>query len=507
MAINLLDLVKGQLSDNLIGQAASLIGESKSATSSALGSLLPTILGSVISKGSTRSGASSILDLINTGKHDGSVFDDLPNMLGSSSASTGLLNTGKALLSTFFGNRQNSILDNLVSLTGLKRNSTSSFLSMLAPLVLGMIGKQVRKNKLDAGGLMDLLTGQRSIVEKALPAGMGSLLGFADTGSRTTTSNYSSHSSSSGGGGWLKWVIGLLALLLLGYLLMRGCGGADRTADTTEMHDDATQAVNLMIDASGNLVDETGKIIARAGQFAKDAAGNIVDASGKILYQAADVAKLNLKVPSVSMSASADNNTNISASVDTEMITINANGDLVDANGKILAKAGEFSEKDGYYVDKKGNRIGKIFKKIGEAIGDAAEATGKAVGKAAQETGEFFKKTFSGIFTKKDRRGYKYTLRDITFNPENHRIVDFSKAEVEGLAQALQTHKDAKIQVQVHTNDASGKEAEKLSETRAKVVEQMLITLGVDKKQISAKGMGDGDSAKAAGDKVEIMVQ
>ncbi len=519
MAINLLDLVKGQLNDNLIGQAANLIGESKSATSSALGSLLPTLLGSIVSKGSTQSGAASLLNLINTGNHDGGILDDLPNLFSSSSASSGLMNTGKALLSTFFGNRQNSILDKLVSLTGLGRNSTSSFLSLLAPVMMGLIGKQVRKSNLDAGGLMSLLKGQQSMLNKAMPAGMGSLLGFADsTGSSSHSSSTGSGSSSSGGGGMLKWLLlGLAALLLLGWLFRSGCSGSTSTAadsdgSEVEMTDNTvggTQSVKgIRVDASGNLVDGNGTIVARAGQYSKDANGNIVDANGNIIYKASDAT--SIRIPTAGTVSSSGNGTsNSTVSVDTERppIYINENGDLVTREGKVLATKGNFKEQDGYYVDNDGNRLGKIFKAIGKAIGDAAEATGKAVGKAAEKTGEFFQKTFTGIFKKKDRKGYTYTLADITFNPENHRITDFSKAEVEGLAAALKMDKDAKIQVQAHTNDASGKEAKKLTDTRAKVVQQMLITLGVNKNQISAKGMGDENKTKAAGDKIEIMVE
>lgn len=45
MSLNILDLIKGQLGPALISQAAAQLGESESATSKAVGGLLPTVLG------------------------------------------------------------------------------------------------------------------------------------------------------------------------------------------------------------------------------------------------------------------------------------------------------------------------------------------------------------------------------------------------------------------------------------------------------------------------------
>ncbi len=177
--------------------------------------------------------------------------------------------------------------------------------------------------------------------------------------------------------------------------------------------------------------------------------------------------------------------------------SINAAGDLLDGDGKLIAKAGEFSKKDGYYVDANGEKLG-LFKKVGKAIEGAAGAVAGAATKSAEK----MKEVFSGLFKSKEKVGSTYMMSKIVFDEESHRITDFSKGEVEGLAAALKAMPDAKIQVQVHGdagNSVTGK--------RADVIKAMLVTLGVNKKQISSKGMGDGDAAKAAAGKVEIQVE
>ena len=78
---------------------------------------------------------------------------------------------------------------------------------------------------------------------------------------------------------------------------------------------------------------------------------------------------------------------------------------------------------------------------------------------------------------------------------------------MEGLARALKANEDSRIEVMVYTNDGKDdNESKELSEKRANVVHDQLVTLGVDKGQISFSGKGTEDARKAADDRVEIKV-
>ncbi len=553
MSVNLLDLLKGQISDKVIGQIAGLTNESASTTSSAMGAILPSILGGIVSKGATDSGAGSLLKMITDQKMDGSLFNNLSGMLGGGSASNGFMEAGKGILGAVLGSNQSTFLNLIMKATGLSKGSSSSMMSLAAPMVMNMIGKQVMKNGLNAGGLMKLLSGQKSFLSSALPAGMGNLLGFGSSGGSSSSSSQSTTSnnqSSGGGGGFLKWILlGLAGLLALGYFGMRtGCGAVDNAAATVtdktgQMVDASGNAIKSMAgytkDAAGNLVDESGKIVRKAGEFTMDAAGNVVDAagnalektgemagnavdaagnaiksiagytkdaagnlvdeSGKIIHKAGEftvdaagnVMDAGGKVLEKAGTAVGDAK---DAVVETIAYKLDGTGNLVDNSGKIVLKVGEFEEKDGYYVDKKGNRIGKAFAKVKEAVGAAA---GK--------TADFFKSSFSDMFEKKSKTGY--ALSDIEWSKDGHRITNFSKAEVEGLATALKNHPEAKINVNAYTNDGGNSVKNKsLSKLRAEVVMNMLTALGVDKKQISSKGMSDKDAGKAAANAIEVLV-
>ncbi len=200
-------------------------------------------------------------------------------------------------------------------------------------------------------------------------------------------------------------------------------------------------------------MDKNNKIIARAGSFSNSLLAKIKSFLGKY--------------PSTRLS-------------------IDANGNLVDSSGKVLYKKGEYSKKGGFYYDKKGNRLGRIWDNIV-----------KAVKKTVDQMTTFF----NNMLTKKSGATRTYTLSNITFKKDDHRIKTYSKAEVEGLARALKANPNSVIKVKVYTE-----EGKKVSELRANVVRDMLVTLGVKKSQISFKGMSDSDANKAAINKVEIIV-
>lgn len=67
MSLNILELLKSEFSDEIIGKLGKFVGEDPSKTKAALGSIFPAVLGGLISKGSTSQGASEILDMITKG--------------------------------------------------------------------------------------------------------------------------------------------------------------------------------------------------------------------------------------------------------------------------------------------------------------------------------------------------------------------------------------------------------------------------------------------------------
>jgi outer membrane protein OmpA-like peptidoglycan-associated protein len=128
---------------------------------------------------------------------------------------------GTNLLSGLFGGKS-SMLSNLIAgFAGIKPSSTTSLLSSLAPLALGVIGKHAISNNLDARGLGNLLSSQKDNITKALPAGLNLSGLFGDAASKVQAVKEPEQSS-----GLPKWLLPLLLVVAgaaLLFYLFRSC--------------------------------------------------------------------------------------------------------------------------------------------------------------------------------------------------------------------------------------------------------------------------------------------
>jgi hypothetical protein len=221
MAVNLLDLVKTAVSGSIGDQLGSLVGIDKSKSASAIESVVPVLLGSLMKKASTPSGASELSKVFK--EQDTSILDNLGGLLGGSGASD-MLSMGTKFLPMLLGSSQSSIISTLVKLLGYNTSTVTSLLGYLAPIVMSVVGKQAKAaGGFDPGAITDLLKGQSNFLGKALPNELKGAMGVADLfGSKvneparvTTTAPAKAPESS---GNPLAWLLPLIALAALGYL-------------------------------------------------------------------------------------------------------------------------------------------------------------------------------------------------------------------------------------------------------------------------------------------------
>lgn len=277
MSINLLDLVKDQVSGHLAKQASSFLGESESSVTSALGGIMPALLGSAIQKSSTASGAQGLMDII--GKLDLGSLGNISGLFGGGASNVnGLLNSGGGIVDALLGNKSGGVIDLITGLSGMKSGSTSSLLKMAAPFLMSIIGNQIKGKGLSA--LTDLLGGQKSFVNAALPSGLGSLLNFADFGSAPkVNTNINTSVPSSGGNNWLKWLLPvLLGAAVLYWLSTKGCGkkAVEATTDAIEAVD---STANQAMDAAGAAADSLGAAVSKLFSYKLSSGFELVGAA------------------------------------------------------------------------------------------------------------------------------------------------------------------------------------------------------------------------------------
>ena len=158
---NLIDLLQGQLSDGLVESLASQIGGAdKRQTANAASGIISMITTALAKNAATPQGQSALASALDR-DHDGSILDDLlgyatGSMQQKQTQNASMLN-GAGILKHILGGKQSGAIDMISQMSGLAKGQSGNLMAMLAPMVMGMLGKQKRQNNLDGGGLFDVL--------------------------------------------------------------------------------------------------------------------------------------------------------------------------------------------------------------------------------------------------------------------------------------------------------------------------------------------------------------
>ena len=116
MNANLLSLAQNALGGDFAKLAGQFLGESQGSTQSAIGSLLPALLGSIAQKGATQQGASSLMSLINGANLDVSSLGNIAGLFAGDGAGVkGLLKAGASLIPALFGDKVGALTNALSS--------------------------------------------------------------------------------------------------------------------------------------------------------------------------------------------------------------------------------------------------------------------------------------------------------------------------------------------------------------------------------------------------------
>jgi hypothetical protein len=172
MSASLLDSLSKMVTPDLLSQAASALGENEGGLTRGIGAALPMLLGGVTTRASDPGFASTLFKLVSDSGNDLGAIGNIASLLSPGAANSPMMALGSKLLSSLFGNNLNAVGSSVASYAGVRPQSASSLLSMAAPMVLSVLGKQVKDGGLNASSLASLLAGQKGSIAAALPSGM-----------------------------------------------------------------------------------------------------------------------------------------------------------------------------------------------------------------------------------------------------------------------------------------------------------------------------------------------
>lgn len=328
MSFNIVDLVKDQISDQILGQMGGLLGDQSSKAEAGVANAIPALLSGITNRAGVPGGADSLFGAVQD--QDDGLLDNLGAMLGGSQSSS-MIEQGSSMLGNLFGNSGLGSLAGVVSgLTGLSKGNTGSLMGMLAPIIFSVLKRKVLGGGLNAGGLLDMLKGQNDNINAAMPVGLSDQLnssGFLSSitnvggiaagaagsvsdaagnaidsargvagnvadgvsnvaggavdsvrdgaGAVTGAAGNAAANAASGGSSIFKKLIPLIAIALLGFLGYKMFGGAGKEAvdgAATAVTDTASNVASTTTEAASNAV-------ATATETASETASNVADAA------------------------------------------------------------------------------------------------------------------------------------------------------------------------------------------------------------------------------------
>lgn len=171
----LMDMITQQMGSSMMQQMAQKIGGDSDGVKRAAATAVPMILAALKRNASSQQGAESLSKALN--KHaDGGILGNLGSLLGGSS-----MQDGSKILGHVFGNKQSNMAQQLGKATGIGGQGAGDLMSMLAPMVMGALGKAKQSGNLSVGGLQDMLAQEQQSIQKRQPKQLGMIESMLDS--------------------------------------------------------------------------------------------------------------------------------------------------------------------------------------------------------------------------------------------------------------------------------------------------------------------------------------
>lgn len=246
MNFDLNQLLQGPVRDLVLNQVTKQFGISNEAGGSLLTKGLSMVLGGMTQKATNAEGASGLFDLIKNTNFEGNPLDMLTGKADLNSGN--LLELGKNILPSLFGDREETITSHLANSTNTSPLAAKGILGMLLPVVFSFFKGKIL-NGLGLGGFANLLGEQTKSLSSHLDSSALGALGFANksfddvlggltkfgatataaTAAVKNTVSATAEQATKSSGGLSKWLIGG-GVLLAALFGIKSCSDKGNTA-------------------------------------------------------------------------------------------------------------------------------------------------------------------------------------------------------------------------------------------------------------------------------------
>ncbi|HSS50374.1 MAG TPA: DUF937 domain-containing protein [Thermoanaerobaculia bacterium] len=169
--MSLIDILSSQLGTEGVEMMGQKLGLDPATTQQAVAAAIPMLTGALAHNAAQPGGADALNQALDA--HDGSILDQVGSYLGNSGAATSM---GGAILGHVLGQHQDNANAGLANATGINSGQAAQLLAMLAPLVMGALGRMKQQQGIDPGNLGSVLQDEHAQAAAAAPSGLGGLV-------------------------------------------------------------------------------------------------------------------------------------------------------------------------------------------------------------------------------------------------------------------------------------------------------------------------------------------
>ena len=134
--MDFLNIIKDQLGDQEVDQMSNQLGEDKGNLMSALGSIVPVIVGGMARNSRSEEGAQALNGALDR-DHDGSILDNLGGLISNPDQGS-----GSGILRHVLGGKQEVTQQAVAKKSGISLESAAKLMQIAAPMVMAYMGKQ-----------------------------------------------------------------------------------------------------------------------------------------------------------------------------------------------------------------------------------------------------------------------------------------------------------------------------------------------------------------------------
>ncbi|RYF64815.1 MAG: DUF937 domain-containing protein, partial [Cytophagaceae bacterium] len=153
----------------VLSRIADYIDEPIEKTSKAVDGLVYTIMGGLMKRTTSEIGVNQLYNHIQKGRYDGASLESLATVLRDPAYTNTLITQGNDVISHLLPAMKSSIGSMISSYAGIRNSSAISLLGLTTTIVLHVLGKQVKDQKLDADGLAAALFAERETLVSKVP--------------------------------------------------------------------------------------------------------------------------------------------------------------------------------------------------------------------------------------------------------------------------------------------------------------------------------------------------